>query len=282
MYIFPPFSLLTKVIKKLPGPSHRNSSFSSVVNTALVSAGIRAIKQRSTKDQAKSNKFNIATGQNSCSSLSRKTDTAHNKIQHYGGLNVGDTTSLSESTRKKYNPYQQKWHIYCQENNINPVTPNITNVLDFLSNLYDQGLSYSAINSAKSALSHIILIPPRTQNYLTTFLCLMSQYGKVVFNQRPPRPKLQFVWDVKIVFSYLEEKGLNNILPDKILSQKLLILLLLLGGQRMDTVFNFEVDMFINTECAIFSPNKVIKHSKNQRENWTNLLIGHFHKKNFV
>ena len=95
----------------------------------------------------------------------------------------------------------------------------------------------------------------------------MSQYGKVVFNQRPPRPKLQFVWDVKIVFSYLEEKGLNNILPDKILSQKLLILLLLLGGQRMNTVFNFEVDnMFINTECAIFSPNKVLKHSKPGRK----------------
>ena len=65
-----------------------------------------------------------------------------------------------------------------------------------------------------------------------------------MFNLRPPRPKLQFVWDVEIVFSYLEEKGSNNILPDKILSQKLLILLLLLGGQRMNTVFNFEVDVY--------------------------------------
>ena len=95
----------------------------------------------------------------------------------------------------------------------------------------------------------------------------MAQYGKDVFNLRPPRPKLQFVWDVKIVFNYLEEKGLNKNLPDKILSQKLLILLLLLGGQRMNTVFNFEVDnMFINTECAIFSPNKVLKHSKPGRK----------------
>ena len=43
----------------------------------------------------------------SCSSLSRKIDTAHNKIQHYGRLNVSETTnsilvaSLRESTRKK-------------------------------------------------------------------------------------------------------------------------------------------------------------------------------------
>ena len=122
------------------GPSHRNSSFSSMVHTALVSAGTGAVREGPTKDQARSNKFDIATGQSSCSSLSKKADTVHNKIQHYGGLNVSDTTnsilvaSLRESTRKKYNPYQQKWHVYCQENNINPVTPNITNVLDFLSN----------------------------------------------------------------------------------------------------------------------------------------------------
>ena len=95
-------------------PSHRNSSFSSLINTALVSAGIGAIRQCSTKDQAEPNKYNIATGQSSRSSLGRKIDTAHNKIQYYGGLNVSDTinsifvVSLRESKRKKYNPYQQK------------------------------------------------------------------------------------------------------------------------------------------------------------------------------
>ena len=31
----------------------------------------------------------------------------------------------------------------------------------------------------------------------------------------------------------------------------------------MNTAFDFEVEnMFINTECAIFSPNKALKHSK--------------------
>ena len=121
----------------MSGPSHRNSSFSSSVNTALDSTGIGAIRQHSTKDHAKSGKFNIATRQNKCSSISIKIDTAHNKTQHYGGLNVNDTTnsilaaSLRESKRKKYNPYQQKWYTYCQKNNINPITPNITNILDF-------------------------------------------------------------------------------------------------------------------------------------------------------
>ena len=35
----------------------------------------------------------------------------------------------------------------------------------------------------------------------------------------------------------------------------------------MNTVFNFEVEnMFISTECAIFSPSKVLKHSKPERK----------------
>ena len=87
----------------MSGPSHRNSSLSSVLNRDFVSAGVGAIKRSFTK----SNKFDIATGQSSCSSLSRKIDTAHNKIQHYGRLNASETTnsilvaSLRESGRKK-------------------------------------------------------------------------------------------------------------------------------------------------------------------------------------
>ena len=217
----------------MPGSCYWNSSFSNMVNTDLVSIGTGAIRRSSTKDQAKCNKFDIATGQVICLFFCINIDTAHNKIQHYSELNVNDTAnfvlaaSLRELTRKKYNSYQQKWHIYCQEININPATPNITNVLDFLSNLYDQGLTYIAINSAKSALSHISLIPPYPK--LSDHL-LISHYGKGVFNLKPHRPKLQFAWDAKIVFSYLEEKRLNNKQLDKILSQKLLILRLLVGG----------------------------------------------------
>ena len=146
-------------------PSPRNSSFSSKFNTALVFTGTGAIRQSSTKDQAKSNKFDIATGKSSYSSLNRKIDTAHNKIQQYDTINSILVASPRESTRKKYNTYQQKWHIYCHENNINPVTPNITNVIDFSSNLYDQGLSYSAIN---------LVIPLYTKLFDHP---LMSQYG---------------------------------------------------------------------------------------------------------
>ena len=61
----------------MSGPSHRNSSFSSVVNTALVSTGIGAIKQRSTKDQAKSNKDVLPQDKTAVHLLAEKL-TLHN------------------------------------------------------------------------------------------------------------------------------------------------------------------------------------------------------------
>ena len=79
---------------------------------------------------------------------------------------------------------------------MDPVTPTITNVLDFWSNLYDQDLSHSAINWADSAFSHIILIPLYTK---LSDHPVMPQYGKGVFILRPSKPKLQFVWDVTVV-----------------------------------------------------------------------------------
>ena len=113
-------------------PSHRDSSFSNKINTALVFAGIGAIRKGSTKDQAKSNKFDIATGQSRYSSISRKIYTAQNKIQQYDTTNSILVASPRESTRKKYNPYQQKWHIYCHENNINPPMSANTKAVLFL------------------------------------------------------------------------------------------------------------------------------------------------------
>ena len=46
--------------------------------------------------------------------------------------------SLRELARKKYNPYQTEMAYILPREQHHPVTPNITNVLDFLRNLYDQ------------------------------------------------------------------------------------------------------------------------------------------------
>ena len=93
------------------------------------------------------------------------------------------------------------------------------------------------------------------------------KFFKGSFNLRLPLPKLSFVWDVQIMFEYFRSLGDNRQISDKHLSQKLLILLLLLGGQRLNTVFNFAIDrMIISSTSVTFSPEVVLKHSKPGRK----------------
>ena len=83
------------------------------------------------------------------------------------------------------------------------------------------------------------------------------------FNSRRPNPKLSFVWDVDILFRCFEKQDNNNSLSDKLLIQKLLILLLLLGAHRISTVKLFSVsNMILNDPSVTFIPTEILNHSR--------------------
>ena len=58
-----------------------------------------------------------------------------------------------DSTKKQYTAHIKKWLLYCSTNNCNPVHLSLATALEFLTSLYQQGLSFSSINTARSALS---------------------------------------------------------------------------------------------------------------------------------
>ena len=93
------------------------------------------------------------------------------------------------------------------------------------------------------------------------------KYFKGSLNLRPPLPKLSFVWDVQIILEYFRSLGDNCQISEKHLSQKLLILLLLLEGQRLNSAFHFTIDrMIISSTSVTLSPEHVLKHSKPGRK----------------
>ena len=99
----------------------------------------------------------------------------------------------------------------------------VTHVLDFLSAMFENELACSTINSAKCDIATIVHMPPYKQ--ITG-----------IFNLIPPKPKLSFVMNVDILFRYFEQQGDNRLLSEIILTQKLIILLLLLGALRLSTI----------------------------------------------
>ena len=164
--------------------------------------------------------------------------------------------ALRPFTILKYKTYSN----YCMQNNISHMQPKIGELLDYFTHLYNSGASYSVFNSSKNALSHIVFLPPYSS---ISEHPQITKYFKGVFNLRPPTGKITFAWDIKLLFDYFNYKGENDQLSDKSLTQKLLILLLLLGGQRMNTVYFFTVDRMTVTDIGVtFSPNYVLKHSK--------------------
>lgn len=61
--------------------------------------------------------------------------------------------SWRSGTTKQYRVYLDKWTSFATARNENPIHPTVANVIEFLTQLYDTGSSYSAINTARSALA---------------------------------------------------------------------------------------------------------------------------------
>ena len=171
--------------------------------------------------------------------------------------------SLRKSTCQKYLYYQERWKEYCTEKNIVYDSPTVEQFLSFFTELFNQGVSHSVLISAKSAVAHVLKMKYKHISQHPSVI----KYFKGSFNMRPPLPKIYFVWDVQIMFEYFRSLGNNKQISERHLSQKLLILLLLLVGQRLNSVFHFTIGrMIISSTSVTLSPEHVLKHSKPGRK----------------
>ena len=109
------------------------------------------------------------------------------------------------------------------------MSPSESQVLMFLTELFDAGEGYSAINTARSALSSFI-----TNEAGTTIgnFPSVKRFMKGVFALRPSLPRYNFIWDANIVLEYLKifypYEGMSLFIP----THKLVMLLALATAQR--------------------------------------------------
>ena len=149
------------------------------------------------------------------------------------------TASWRGGTQKQYKTYIQKWLAFYSERKINYSSPEIGEALQFLMSLYCKELSYSAINTARSALSVVVNVQG-----CTTFGShpLVIRYMKGIYENRKPKPKYDCIWDVSVVIRYLSLLYPLENLSFKDLTLKLLMLLLLVTGQRGQTIRLLNLD----------------------------------------
>ncbi len=114
------------------------------------------------------------------------------------------------------------------ENDRHTTLPCVNDILEFLTELFKKGLSYSALNSARSSLSAIITLdgkPAGEHPFVVKFM-------KGAFKSRPAIPKNTVTWDPQIILNHLKTLSPVRKLSLRVLTQKCVTLLWLLSGQR--------------------------------------------------
>ena len=120
------------------------------------------------------------------------------------GLLTTPTTVMEQSWRpgtiKQYAIYLQKWKRFCSSRGVDPICPCLEGGINFLAELYDSGIGYSAINTARSAVSSIVTSPNNSSFGAQPMVC---RFLKGVFELKPSLLKYKNIWDVNTVLTSL-------------------------------------------------------------------------------
>ncbi|XP_068677273.1 uncharacterized protein [Montipora foliosa] len=113
--------------------------------------------------------------------------------------------SWRSGTKKQYDISLRKRNLFASRGCVDPVQPPVSKVLDFLTELYNCGLGYSALNTARCALSTIITLLDGTMTIGSH--PLIQRFIKAAFQTRPAFStcRYQTTWDTSVVLHFLKE-----------------------------------------------------------------------------
>ena len=169
--------------------------------------------------------------------------------------------SWRDGTSKQYSVYLKKWMNFSQKQLFSTLKPNVSQVLSFLASLYDSGIGYSAINTARSALSSGVELAD--SNLPLGQHPLINRFLKGVFQSRPSLPRYKNIWSVATVLDYLKNLPSNEEMSIDLLSKKLVMLCLLVTGCRCQDVHSMHLDNMLPGESAYkFKISTLVKTSK--------------------
>jgi hypothetical protein len=119
----------------------------------------------------------------------------------------------------------------------------------------------TSINTARSALSALLHRKDNTIPFGQ--LPLVKRFMKGIFELRPSFPRYEAVWDVNKVFAYFRQKCNVSDLSLKEFSERLTFLLLLLSGQRSQTIHLLSIaSMELSPTRRVFQVKEKVKQSR--------------------
>ena len=132
-------------------------------------------------------------------------------------------------------------------------------VVNFLTSLFEGGLGYGGVASARSALGHVITVPgcPKLADHP-----LIQRLLKGIGNVRPPKPRYTMIWDTTPLIKYTASLK-NEELDFRKACWKTSALLTVLSGQRVSTLHKFKLsNLQVTDTLALFNITEPLKQSK--------------------
>ncbi len=140
-------------------------------------------------------------------------------------------------------------------------------IITFLTELFESGLAYSSLNVARSALASFVSL---TDGNTVGTHPLINRFLKGVYTKRPPTPRYDYIWDVRIVLNYLRKQSPASSLSFKQLTLKLVMLIALMTAQRSQSIHKLRLDALqFESSTAIFQISDLIKQSRPGRTGLT-------------
>ena len=175
--------------------------------------------------------------------------------------------SWQSKSSKSYDSMFQKWIGWCKERNTDPISGPVSEVANFLADLYEKGYQQRSINAYRSAIASA---HDRVDGVSVGQHPTVSRLMAGVANLRPPRPRYTSTWDVNKVLDYIKGKGKNEDLSLKDLTLKTVMLLALTRPSRSADLRSLHINLLRSSPEGIFflplGPAKQTKVGKMAQE----------------
>ena len=152
---------------------------------------------------------------------------------------------------------------WCNEQDSDPISCPIGEVIKFLTHLYEQGYQYRSINTYRSAISSM---HEKVDGYEVGQHPMVSRLLKGIFHERPPQPRYSETWDKSKVTLYIESRGENDTISLTDLTHKAMMLLALIRPSRSADLSHLDLRFRkYLPEGVSFQPTKLAKQSRQSK-----------------
>ena len=168
--------------------------------------------------------------------------------------------SWREKSGRTYDSLFGKWASWCVERDIDPISGDITSVVNFLADLFHQGYQHRSLCSYRSAISSV---HEKVDGQPIGSHPMVSRLLKGAFHERPPQPRYSATWDVSVVTNHIVSLGDNQNLAFADVTLKLVMLLALTRPSRSMDLTNLDIRFrHYSSEGVTFQSAKLAKQSR--------------------